>query len=349
MEQLNNLDVVFLIIVGISALVGIARGMTKEVLSIIGWILAAAALFYLVPVCEPMVQKHIASKIMADIVAGLAIVIVFSIIWVLTVDKIASTIRSSTLSALDRILGFVFGAARGVLIVILIALMISTLIPEESKEGMFAESQYFKLAKANAEPLMNLIPQSWIDSVKEKSESLGFGKVKEDEKKDDQTQKEDKKASDQKVDGAKENKKSADKTASDESQKDGDKLGQTLGNNLQVLKKSGEELFNDLVQPKTAGETQGEGENIEPDASDLDRLLDVLEDRMVTTDAPEETVVETKETVTVSESENATPDGTAAPAENGTPTLADKVIEKVTEKVAEKIVEQVAPQSTPAQ
>ena len=36
MEQLNNLDVIFLIIIGISALVGIARGMTKEILSITG-------------------------------------------------------------------------------------------------------------------------------------------------------------------------------------------------------------------------------------------------------------------------------------------------------------------------
>lgn len=349
MEQLNNLDVVFLIIVGISALVGIARGMTKEVLSIIGWILAAAALFYLVPVCEPMVQKHIASKIMADIVAGLAIVIIFSIIWVLTVDKIASTIRSSTLSALDRILGFVFGAARGMIIVILIALMISTLIPEESKEGMFAESQYFKMAKANAEPLMNLVPQSWIDSVKEKSESLGFGKVKEDEKKDDQAQKEDKKTPEQKVEKAKENNKAADKTESAESVEGKDKLGQTLENNLQVLKKSGEELFNDLVQPKTAGETQGEGENVEPDSSDLDRLLDVLEDRMVTTDTPTETIVETKETVTISEDKNIASDGNAASAGKDTPTLTDKVIEKVSEKVAEKIVEQVAPKNTPAQ
>ena len=38
MEQLNNLDVVFLIITGVSELVGIARGMTKELLSLAGWI-----------------------------------------------------------------------------------------------------------------------------------------------------------------------------------------------------------------------------------------------------------------------------------------------------------------------
>ena len=345
MEQLNNLDVVFLIIVGISALVGIARGMTKEVLSIIGWILVAAALFYLVPVCEPAMQKHIASKIMADIVAGLAILIVFSIIWVLTVDKIASTIRSSTLSALDRILGFVFGAARGVIIVILIALMISTLIPEESKEGMFAESQYFKLAKANAEPLMNLVPQSWIDSVKEKSESLGFGKAKENEKEAEKAQKDDEKASEQKN----EKSQATDKKENSASEEGKDKLGQTLENNLQVLKKSGEELFNDLVQPKTAGENEGEGENIEPDSSDLDRLLDVLEDRMVTTDTPTETVVETKETVTISEDKSVSSGDNAASAGKGTPTLTDKVIEKVTEKVAEKIADKVAPKNTPAQ
>ncbi|MCQ2735150.1 MAG: CvpA family protein [Alphaproteobacteria bacterium] len=336
MEQLNNLDVVFLIIVGISALVGIARGMTKEMLSIIGWILAAAALFYLIPVCEPMMQKHIASKIMADIVAGLAILIVFSIIWVLTVDKIASTIRSSTLSALDRILGFVFGAVRGVIIVILIALMISTLMPEESKEGMFAESQYFNMAKANAEPLMNLVPQSWIDSVKEKSESLGFGKSKEDEKEAEKASKDKKKTSEQKVEKAKEDKTATDKTKKDEVEEKDDKIGQTLENNLQVLKKSGEELFNDLVQPKTAGETEGEGENIEPDASDLDRLLDVLEDRIVTTDTPKE------------ESQNNTPETNASSA-NSVPELADKVIEKVTEKVAEKIADKVVQQATPAQ
>ena len=47
MEQLNNLDVVFLVIVGVSALVALARGVTKELLSITGWILAAVSVYYL--------------------------------------------------------------------------------------------------------------------------------------------------------------------------------------------------------------------------------------------------------------------------------------------------------------
>lgn len=267
MEQLNNLDVVFLIIVGISALVGIARGMTKELLSIAGWVLAAVAVFYLVPVVEPIVQKYIASKLLADLTAGLAILIVFCIFWILTADRLGSVVRSSRLSALDRILGFVFGAARGVLIVILVALLISSIIPEESKNGMFKDSQYFQLASNSAEPLKKLIPSDWVEQVKAKTESLVA--VKGDEtKSQDQNIAEDKAKA--------KNDKPEEKTGIVE------KIKQAAEavDNLKTLQKDGEELFNELAQPKTAADSD-ETDDL---SSDLDKLLDVLEDRMVSTD-----------------------------------------------------------------
>ncbi len=267
MEQLNNLDVVFLIIVGISALVGIARGMTKELLSIAGWVLAAVAVFYLVPVVEPIVQKYIASKLLADLTAGLAILIVFCIFWILTADRLGSVVRSSRLSALDRILGFVFGAARGVLIVILVALLISSIIPEESKNGMFKDSQYFQLASNSAEPLKKLIPSDWVEQVKAKTESLVA--VKGDEtKSQDQNIAEDKAKA--------KNDKPEKKTGIVE------KIKQAAEavDNLKTLQKDGEELFNELAQPKTAADSD-ETDDL---SSDLDKLLDVLEDRMVSTD-----------------------------------------------------------------
>ena len=136
MEQLNNLDVVFLIIVGISALVGIVRGMTKEILSITGWVLAAVALYFLVPIVDPIMQQYIASKMLSNIVTGMAILIVFCVVWLLTADRLAALVRASKLSALDRIFGFLFGLARGGLIVVLIAMFITTVIPEQSKEGI---------------------------------------------------------------------------------------------------------------------------------------------------------------------------------------------------------------------
>ena len=296
MEQLNNLDVVFLIIVGISALVGIARGMTKELLSIAGWVLAAAAVFYLVPIVEPMMAKYIASKLLANIVSGLAILIVFCIFWILTADRLGSVVRSSRLSALDRILGFVFGAARGALIVILVALLISTIIPEESKKGMFKDSQYFQLASNSAEPLKKLVPSDWFEKMKAKTEEMVAIKPKDEPEQDNA--KADEKAVSSDASEVKEEK-------NDESLSDKLKKAADAVDNLKALQKSGEELFNELAQPKTASESSDE----EDLSSDLDKLLDVLEDRVVTTD---ETTPEMKsETQEIMDTVKDKVDGTA--------------------------------------
>ncbi len=271
-QQLNNLDVIFLIIAGISALVGIARGMTKEILSVVGWILAAVALLYLVPLLNPFTEKYIASTTLSYIVTGMVVLIVFCIIWVLTADKLSSIIRSSKLSALDRIFGFVFGLARGALIIILIALMFSTLIPAQTKKGAFAASKIYKQAEQCIEPLKAMIPQSWIDGFKAKSESLGFGKS------------EDNKAAEEEAEKSEENTEQTPDNASDDGKKPS--LRDTLefiDNNFDVLQKNGEELFNQLAQPKTVEETSDNPADKDSSAadgivSDLDKILDVLED-----------------------------------------------------------------------
>ena len=47
---MNSLDIAILIIVAISALIALGRGLIKEVLSIIGWVLAIIAVIYLMPI-----------------------------------------------------------------------------------------------------------------------------------------------------------------------------------------------------------------------------------------------------------------------------------------------------------
>ena len=270
MEQLNNLDVVFLVIVGVSALVAIARGVTKELLSIIGWVLAGVSVYYLLPVVDPIMKKYIASEVLSGLVSGMVILIMFCIFWVLAADKISTQIRFSKLSALDRILGFIFGIFRGVVIVILLQIMISSLIPEESQKGVFAESRYFKLAGDAAGPIKGLIPEKWFDDLKAKGETLGVVAAKTDEKVDEE------KAKDEEPSSAEKLKKATD-AASD------------------GLKKSGEELFNKLVQPKVEGEAEAKEDGYKKDeTSDLDKLMDELEDKVVTTDESSSTVKEGK-------------------------------------------------------
>ena len=260
MEQLNNLDVVFLVIVGVSALVAIARGVTKELLSIIGWVLAGVSVYYLLPVVDPIMKKYIASEVLSGLVSGMVILIMFCIFWVLAADKISTQIRFSKLSALDRILGFIFGIFRGVVIVVLLQIMISSLIPEESQKGVFAESRYFKLAGDAAGPIKGLIPEKWFDDLKAKGETLGLVAAKTDEKVDEEK-------------------------AKDEEPSSAEKLNKAADVASDVLKKSGEELFNKLVQPKVEGEAEAKEDGYKKDeTSDLDKLMDELEDKVVTTD-----------------------------------------------------------------
>ncbi len=270
MEQLNNLDVVFLVIVGVSALVAIARGVTKELLSIIGWVLAGVSVYYLLPVVDPIMKKYIASEVLSGLVSGMVILIMFCIFWVLAADKISTQIRFSKLSALDRILGFIFGIFRGVVIVILLQIMISSLIPEESQKGVFAESRYFKLAGDAAGPIKGLIPEKWFDDLKAKGENLGLGAAKTDEKVDEEK-------------------------AKDEEPSSAEKLNKATDAASDVLKKSGEELFNKLVQPKVEGEAEEKEDGYKKDeTSDLDKLMDELEDKVVTTDESSSPVKEGK-------------------------------------------------------
>ena len=277
MEQLNNLDVVFLVIVGVSALVAIARGVTKELLSITGWILAAVSVYYLLPVVDPIMKKYIASEVLSSLVSGMVILIMFCIFWVLAADKISTQIRFSKLSSLDRILGFIFGIFRGVIIVILLQIMISSLIPEESQKGVFAESRYFKLAGDASGPIKSLIPEKWFDDLKAKGESLGFGAAKTDEAEADKAKDDAAKDDAAKDDAAK------DDAAKDENSSESKVNAADVAGD--VLKKSGEELFNKLVQPKVEGEAKAENEGYKKDeTSDLDKLMDELEDKVVTTD-----------------------------------------------------------------
>lgn len=193
MQPLNNLDVIILIITAISALIALCRGFVKEVLSIVGWVLAAIAVFYLLPVLTPLAQKYIASTTMASIVTALLILIIFYVVWLLSTDKMIGKVRTSKLSALDRMLGLLFGVLRACLLVILFNILMTWMLPEESESEFFADSRYFTYAGEFADPLKELIPQSTIDLIRDKSAEVGLGsKPEEDEteEKDSSTDKE---------------------------------------------------------------------------------------------------------------------------------------------------------------
>jgi membrane protein required for colicin V production len=112
------------VIVFVSALLAYSRGFTREIFAIIGWVIAAVAAFYGAPALEPLIRElPVVGKVLADsciisMIAAFTIVIAAALL-VLSVFTpiVAGMVLDSPLGSLDRLLGFVFGVARGVLLV----------------------------------------------------------------------------------------------------------------------------------------------------------------------------------------------------------------------------------------
>ena len=116
-------DYIILATIAISALVSLMRGFVREAISLAGWILA----FWLALSFMDEVAALIAGQIsVPSLRLGLAFFVLFIVTLLLTavVNYFAGLLVSKTgLSGTDRVLGMVFGAARGALIVALLVLL----------------------------------------------------------------------------------------------------------------------------------------------------------------------------------------------------------------------------------
>lgn len=112
----------------VSAMLAMVRGFSREILSIASWVAAAAAAFFFYPVVLPYVQPHIDNAQLALLVAAASVFFVALIVVTVITMKIADFIIDSRIGALDRTLGFVYGAARGILVVAVGFLFFSWLV-----------------------------------------------------------------------------------------------------------------------------------------------------------------------------------------------------------------------------
>ena len=124
MEGFTLVDGGAALVVVVSALLAYSRGLVREGMAIAGWIVAALAAFALAPVAEPLVREiPYLGDILGDscelsVVAAFAIVFALALLVVsLFTPLLSGAIRDSALGPVDQALGFLFGVARGVLLV----------------------------------------------------------------------------------------------------------------------------------------------------------------------------------------------------------------------------------------
>ena len=155
----SYLDLALLLIVAVSALLSMVRGFTREILAIASWGAAAVAAYYLYPFVMPYVTPYIAKDVIAKIASIASVFLVTLIIVSILTVKLSEAILDSRVGALDRSLGFLFGAARGFLLGVVAFLFFSWLVPPNKQPEWVATARSKPLLQATGEQIVAMLPE----------------------------------------------------------------------------------------------------------------------------------------------------------------------------------------------
>ena len=112
-------DIVVLLIVAVAAVGGFMRGFVQEVLSLAAWILAVLAIHYLHPALTLQLQRVVGPGTGSAVLAFALLLLVPYAAMKLIAGWAGGKSRTSVLGPIDRLLGFGFGAIKGLIIVVL--------------------------------------------------------------------------------------------------------------------------------------------------------------------------------------------------------------------------------------
>jgi len=161
------LDIILLGIMLISGLLALMRGFTREVLSLVSWGLAAVAAWFAFqnkPGFDLVMPYVNNDKIAQAIIAAVAFLIVLIVVSVISV-KISDTVIESSVGAFDRTLGFIYGVARGLVLVAIAYMFYSWANPPEKYEDWIRNAQTLPLIQSVSNMLISLMPPDIADTL----------------------------------------------------------------------------------------------------------------------------------------------------------------------------------------
>ena len=135
------IDGVVAIIIVLSALLAYSRGFVREAMAIAGWIGATALAFIFADQVQPLIRQipvvgdFIGDSCELSIIASFAAVFAVALVVVsIFTPLFSSLIQRSALGGIDQGLGFVFGVARGVLLVAVAFFVYQTVLSTQKVE-----------------------------------------------------------------------------------------------------------------------------------------------------------------------------------------------------------------------
>lgn len=188
---LSYLDAALLAVAFISGLLAMYRGLTRELLSIVSWAVAAGAVLYFVlyhrQFAKDMADQMGAQVAVAQIAIGSVIFLIVLIVVHLITARISDAILDSRVGMIDRVLGFLFGVARGFILVVIPYMGYEAFYPDPASHPLWLRQSVFLKPIQNTgntikSVLMRYVPSSLTAPTSPSGEQQGFLNISRGEK-----------------------------------------------------------------------------------------------------------------------------------------------------------------------
>jgi membrane protein required for colicin V production len=156
----NITDLVVAAAIVVSGFLAFFRGFFREILSIGSWVGAFFAALHGFPYLRPYIHDVVEVPLLADGLAAGGVFVVALVILSLISRALTAVASVANLGTIDRSLGFLFGAARGAVLVCLSYLMIQWAVDEREYPSWLTEAKSLPMIQEGAVMLMDMVPES---------------------------------------------------------------------------------------------------------------------------------------------------------------------------------------------
>ncbi|MDR3325770.1 MAG: CvpA family protein [Rhodospirillaceae bacterium] len=163
---MNTIDIITIIAILSSGIFAFMRGFVYEILATSSWVISILIALWSIPAIRPFIHSYITNQILADIVGGVIIFIITLILSRLIIGTISQRIQKSSISSVDRSIGFIFGILRG-LIIISICFIILIKLMEPNEPQMLSDAKTRPLLSVSANIIQSLLP-AYLNDIDKK-------------------------------------------------------------------------------------------------------------------------------------------------------------------------------------
>ncbi len=161
-------DLILIVVVGVSGLLALMRGFTREVLTLLSWIVAGVAAWWAVqvpPVLE-FAHQYVENDKLAIIVVGAGAFLLALLVMSLVTVRITDWVLDTAIGPFDRTLGGLFGLVRGLVLVTVAWMIYVVFVPPEKQPDWIANARLLPLVRSTADIINDLIPEETAEMLR---------------------------------------------------------------------------------------------------------------------------------------------------------------------------------------